>query len=294
MSATLTPLLLELPDGQKFKGYEKASQARLPENSYAVVRMDGKNFSNYTKRFAKPYDEVFMEAMDATTRQLCATIPGVVLAYTQSDEISIVFSDLQSEKSQQWLGGKLSKILSLSAATCTALFIKQMGLSDDDSQIPVFDARCHTLSGPEEIQEYTRWRRFDAQKNSVTMAANVLHSHSFLEGISSKGRLELLEGSDYEKLPEGFYNGRVTYREQFVEQGFRVLGPAHKEAERIPMDVVRSRWVTEPATRDFMEGKFLELISLLFTHLMNTTKAEHGDDWEEYVSHYYAKECPMC
>lgn len=261
MSVEAPQLLIDLPDGQKYKGYEKAAQAILPEGSYAVVRMDGKNFSNYTKRFAKPYDEVFMEAMDATTRQLCATIPGVVLAYTQSDEISIVFSDLQNEKSQMWLGGKLSKILSLSAATCSALFIRQMGLSEDDSQIPVFDARCHTLSGPDEIQEYTRWRRFDAQKNSVTMAANVLYSHSFLEGISSKERLGLLEGSAYEKLPEGFYNGRLTYREQYVEEGFQVLQPAHKEAEFVPVDVVRSRWVTEPATRDFMEGKFLELIT---------------------------------
>jgi tRNA(His) guanylyltransferase len=260
MSAAMQ-VLLDLPDGQKFKGYEKAAQAKLPEGSYAVVRMDGKNFSTYTKRFAKPYDETFMEAMDETTRQLCATIPGVLFAYTQSDEISIVFSDLQSERSQMWLGGKLSKILSLSAATCTALFIKQMGFAADDSQIPVFDARCHTLSGPDEIQEYTRWRRFDAQKNSVTMAANVIHSHRFLEGISSRDRLGLLQGTDYEKLPEGFYNGRVTYREQYEEKGFRVLKPAHKAAETLPIDVIRSRWVTEPATRAFMEGKFLELIT---------------------------------
>lgn len=262
MSSMLAPqLLLDLPDGQKFKGYEKEAQQKLPQGSYAVVRMDGKNFSNYTKRFAKPYDEVFMGAMDETTRQLCATIPGVVFAYTQSDEISIVFSDLQNEKSQMWLGGKLSKILSLSAATCTALFIRQMGLAEDGSQIPVFDARCHTLSGPDEIQEYTRWRRFDAQKNSVTMAANVLHSHSFLDGVSSKGRLALLEGTQYEKLPEGFYNGRVTYREQYMEKGFAMPKPADKECEPEIVDVVRSRWVTEPATRGFMEGKFLELIT---------------------------------
>lgn len=260
MSSMPAPqLLLDLPDGQKFKGYEKDAQKKLSKDSYAVVRMDGKNFSSYTKRFAKPYDFNFMEAMDETTRQLCATIPGVVLAYTQSDEISIVFSDLQNEKSQMWLGGKLSKILSLSAATCTAMFIRQMGI--DEGQIPVFDARCHPLSGPDEIQEYTRWRRFDAQKNSVTMAAHVLHSHSFLEGISSKGRLSLLEGTEYEKLPEGFYNGRVTYREQYVEKGFVMPKPTHKECEPEIVDVVRSRWVTEPASRDFMESKFLELIT---------------------------------
>lgn len=260
MSNVMTPqILTELPDGSKFKGYEKAAQTRLPKKSYAVLRMDGKNFSTYTKRFAKPYDFDFMNAMDATTRKLCETVPGVMLAYTQSDEISIAFSDLQNEKSEQWLGGKTAKILSLAAAYCSVFFVKEMGF--DGPNLPVFDARCHTLSGPDEIQEYVRWRRFDAQKNSVTMAAHVLHSSRFLEGISSKERLALLEGTPYEKLPEGFYNGRITYKEQYEDKGFRMTGPAHKDAVAVPITVKRSRWLTTPATRDYMENQFLELIT---------------------------------
>lgn len=260
MNDVLAPqIMTEMPVGSKFKDYEKSAQHYLPEKSYSVVRMDGKNFSTYTKRFARPYDFNFMKAMDATTRELCANIPGVLFAYTQSDEISVVFSDMQNENTQQWLGGKLSKILSLSAATTTALFIKQMGV--DDSQIPVFDARCHTLKDLNEIQEYTRWRRFDAQKNSITMAANVLHSHSFLDGISSRDRMDLLAGTEYAKLPEGFYNGRVTYRELYQDKAVREIRRRGEEPEFIDIDATRSRWVTEPATRNFMEGKFMELIT---------------------------------
>jgi hypothetical protein len=73
--------------------------------------------------------------------------------------------------------------------------------------------------------------------------------------------LSLLEGTQYEKLPEGFYNGRVTYREQYAEKGFVMPKPATKACEPEIVDVVRSRWVTEPASRDFMESKFLELIT---------------------------------
>lgn len=261
MTSTMKPptLMLDMPDGTKFKGYEKEAQVLLPKHSYVVVRMDGKNFSTYTKRFAKPYDVNFMEAMDETTRQVCKNIPGVILAYTQSDEISIVFSDLSSEVAQQWLGGKIAKILSISAATTTGHFISTMGIGEDGA-VPVFDSRCHTLSDPDEIQEYVRWRRFDAQKNSITMAASALFPHSFLQQVSSKERLALLEGTDYEKLPEGFYNGRVSYRETFEEPGFKVI-KQDQETVRIPTTIIRSKWVTEPATREFMEGKFLKLIT---------------------------------
>lgn len=250
-----------LPDGVKFKALEKESFRFLPDNTYAVVRFDGKNFSSFTKRFAKPYDEQFMAAMDDTTRKMAATIPGALFGYTQSDEISIVFSDLASENSQMWFGGRVDKMLSIGAATVTALFIQALGF-DGVGQIPVFDARVHTLADKAEVEEYVRWRRFDAQKNSVTMAANVLHSHKFLMGLSSKERLRLLEGTEYETLPEGFYNGRVAYKELFEQPATKVIRPTKKvkNPETEAVTVTRSRWVSTPATRPFMENDFLGLM----------------------------------
>lgn len=262
---TIQPLRT-LPDGKKFKSYEKEAQSFLPQNSYAVLRMDGKNFSSYTKRFEKPYDFQFIGAMDATTRLLCETIPGVIVGYTQSDEISLIFSDRKNERTDHWLGGKTSKILSLAAAYTTAFFLEQtrsfVGEAATAGGIPpVFDARLHTLTDCDEIQEYVRWRRFDAQKNSVTMAANTLHSHRELMGKSSKERLALLEGTPYEQLPEEFYNGRVTYRKEYMVPGFQMLGPASKQdSEAVPVMVKRSRWETEAATRTFMEGELLTIL----------------------------------
>jgi tRNA(His) 5'-end guanylyltransferase len=216
-----------LPDGVKFKQKEKDMFRYLPENTYVAIRFDGKNFSTFTKRFAKPYDEHFMSVMDDVTRKVAATIPGVIMGYTQSDEISIIFSDLASETSQMWFGGRVDKMLSI-----------------DDA---------------DEVEEYVRWRRFDAQKNSVTMAANVLHSHKFLKGIPSKGRLALLEGTEFEQLPDGFYSGRVSFRETFEQSVTQVMKPQSKKSLKIPTmptSVLRSRWVTEPATRTFMEERF--------------------------------------
>lgn len=249
------------PDGQKFKAMEKDVCRFLPEQSYAVVRFDGKNFSQFTKQFARPYDERFMNAMDEASRKMAAAVTGATLAYTQSDEISIIFNDLHAAKSQMWFNGKVDKILSIGAATVTALFLQALDF-DFSGTVPVFDARVHALNGREEVEEYVRWRRFDAQKNSVTMAAQTLYSHKQLMNISSKERLALLSGTEFETLPEGFYNGRVSFRESYLQPATRVLKSARKNVEvpTEPVEVIRHRWVSEPATREFMETKFETLL----------------------------------
>jgi tRNA(His) guanylyltransferase len=247
-----------LPDGVKFKGLEKDSFRYLPEKTYAVIRFDGKNFSTFTKRFEKPYDLNFMGVMDEVTRKMAATIPGAIAGYTQSDEISIVFSDLAGENSQMWFGGRVDKMLSIGAATVTALFMQALKF-DGVGQIPVFDARVHTLADVDEVDEYVRWRRFDAQKNAVTMAANVLHSHKSLMSVSSKDRLRLLEGTPYEKLPEGFFNGRVAFKETFEQDAAQAVPAGVRRPADAPTTVTRSRWVSKDATRAYMEQDFLKL-----------------------------------
>jgi tRNA(His) guanylyltransferase len=254
---------MPFPDGAKFKAKEREMSSTLPERTFAVIRFDGKNFSTFTKRYAKPYDETFMNAMDETTRKMVASIPGAVLGYTQSDEISIVFSDLATEKTQMWFGGRVEKMLTLGAALTTARFIAESG-TVDESTPPIFDARVHTLADADEVQEYVRWRRFDAQKNSVTMAAGVLFSHNQLKGVPSKERLRLLEGTEYARLPEGFYNGRVTYNESYRQPLAEVVPPEFLDMPRQDKSgtVARKRQVTVPATRAFMEEQLPGLLAL--------------------------------
>lgn len=240
-----------LPDGSKFKALEAAAASFLPSKTRAVVRFDGNSFSRYTKSFEAPYDERFMSFMDAAAVKACELISGSHFAYVQSDEISVVFSDISEENPnrEMWFNGKIGKILSVGAATVSAYFAHLAGY-DGSGQLPVFDARVHPLASVSDVEEYVRWRRFDAQKNSVNMAAGTLFSSAELHGKSSKQRLAMLEGTSYARLPEGFYNGRIIHR---VAHRVKVFSPAGVA------DSVRHKWVSVPATRAFMENEFVEL-----------------------------------
>lgn len=234
--------------GDKFKALELAMRSVLPARRIIGLRLDGKSFHTFTKQFKQPYDERFMYAMTRTSEELLNNhLTGGLFSYAQSDEITVFFTDKWTEKTQYFFGGKTEKILSTSSFA-TGAFLKSLELLQG---IPVFDARFFVLDSIDEVQEYMDWRRLDARKNAISMAAYSLYSDKELRNVSTKGRAELLKGTDFEILPEAFFNGRISYRAHSEEKvKFR-----NKKTEQMEEAIVeRSRIVSAAATRELTES----------------------------------------
>lgn len=112
-------------------------------------------------------------------------IDGAQLDYTQPDEISIVISDLTGTRTQQWFGGQVQKIVSVTAAMATAKFNR---LRPEIGALAAFDGRTHHLDGADGVLEYLRWRQADAMKNSVGTLASHHFSHRQLTGVPVRER----------------------------------------------------------------------------------------------------------
>lgn len=192
------------------KELEKEYRTYLPKKSYAVLRVDGKGFSKYTKGLEKPFDQKFTIDMQDTAKYLAENIDGALFAYTQSDEISVVFSDLSGENTEWWLGGQVQKLVSITAALATAKF----NSARNDGKLAVFDARVHHLDGEEGVLAYVQWRQEDAMKNSVGMMASHHFSHRQLEGVSTTERINMLFrlGVNWCVLPTAFRQGSLVRR----------------------------------------------------------------------------------
>ena len=77
----------------RMKEYENVSRIYLPRRMPVIIRVDGRAFHTLTRGFDRPFDEVLHEVMCATANLLCQGIEGVKLAYTQSDEISLLITN---------------------------------------------------------------------------------------------------------------------------------------------------------------------------------------------------------
>jgi tRNA(His) 5'-end guanylyltransferase len=194
----------------RMKHYEACYSTMIPPRTYTIVRVDGRGFSKFTKGMNKPFDPDFSEAMNDAAVEMCKKF-NPAFAYTQSDEITLVFTDF-GENQEAMFKGKVQKICSLTAARATASFNKKLTLlkahkydTYEDSGVLVndllkgdllvdveFDSRVYVIPHIKEVANCIVWRQQDATRNSISMAADALYSHKELMGKSSDEKQEMM------------------------------------------------------------------------------------------------------
>ncbi|SCL33053.1 tRNA(His) 5'-end guanylyltransferase [Micromonospora pallida] len=232
--------------GDRMKSYEQATLTVLPRRTYTIIRVDGRAFHSYLRGAAKPYDQQFMEDMDAVAALLCEEIAGAVIAYTQSDEISVLACDFATAGTQPWFGGVAAKMVSVSAALASAALTRRR---PEQTALALFDSRVFTIADPHEVANYFVWRQRDCVRNSITMAAQAQFSHKRLHGVTTGQMQELLwseKGINWDDYPDGCKRGRVVVK----VSGEREVTFTHKRTQQVEtVRALRSWWEVVPAPR---------------------------------------------
>lgn len=233
--------------GDRMKSYEAVTRAVLLPHSYTILRVDGRAFHAYLRNAERPYDLSFTADMRAVAADLCREVSGTVFAYGQSDEISLLLSDI-GPQAQPWFGGTVQKMASVAAGIATASLITQRGSKGR----PHFDARVFTLPSETEVGNYFLWRQRDAVRNSVSMAAQAKFSPTQLHGVNSDQAQDMLfrefgiNWNDYPDVCKRGYvvtrhvrEGEVTYTDKRTgEEHTTVAARTYWEAEAAPHFVV--------------------------------------------------------
>ena len=192
--------------GNRMKeNFENRTRYLLPRRTYTILRLDGKAFHTYTKGLNRPFDSGLIADMDSAIVAMLPQLQGVVFAYTQSDEISILLTDFEKETTSAWFDGNLQKMCSVAASIITAEFNKyRMWRNDiiydtlgspfpfDKHRMAYFDCRVFTIPDRTEVMNMFRWRQQDCIRNSVSMVAQSNFSHKELQNKSQSDMHEML------------------------------------------------------------------------------------------------------
>ncbi len=243
--------------------YENRTKQFLPRRTITLLRLDGKGFSKYTKTLKKPFDDGFSDDMDETAKYLCENIQGAKFAYTQSDEITVVLTDFDNLESQAWFDYNVQKMTSISASMATAKFNqlrllrKCESIDNDDKfkmledfdikgeRLAMFDARVFQVPTVDEMINCLIWRQQDCSRNSISMAADAVYSHSKLEGKSGSDKQDLLmeEGINWNDYIPKYKRGSVVKKESVFVNG--------RDGELVE----RKKWLVDNNTPIFTKDK---------------------------------------
>ncbi|MCA9610804.1 MAG: guanylyltransferase [Myxococcales bacterium] len=206
----------------RMRVFETASDVAVLPGIFMVARIDGRSFTHLTKvehAFEAPYDERFRDCMVATTRRLMECGFGVVYAYTQSDEISLLFG-----RDERTFGRKLRKYCSVLAGEASAAFTHALGSP------AAFDCRVSQLPAEGDVVDYFRWRQEDAHRNALAghcywllrrQGESDTEATRRLDGASVAARNELLftNGIQFDRLPSWQKRGVGLYWERYEKVG---------------------------------------------------------------------------
>lgn len=236
--------------GDRIKLYESLTcQERLLPGVPVVVRLDGVAFHTFTKGLERPYDVALSQLMIDTTKFLVEET-NARCGYTQSDEITLIlYSD--SYKSQIYFDGRIPKILSVLPARASVFFNKELPkcLPKKADAFAVFDCRVFAVPSKEEAVNALIWREKDATKNSISMAAQAVYSHTELQNKNSSMKQEMLfqAGVNWNDYPAFFKRGtyiqrKWTMRPFSVEE---INQLPEKHAARLDPNLMINRSVVE-------------------------------------------------
>jgi tRNA(His) 5'-end guanylyltransferase len=254
--------------GDRMKQYEAVSQGYLTRRMPVIIRIDGKAFHTFTRGLRKPFDDVLMGSMIQTAAKLCGNISGSLLAYTQSDEISILLQDWKNIDTQPWFDNKVQKMCSVAASMATlhfnnafADYVNGMAscmvdglLNYDEKELmtyvgkcysALFDARVFTLP-KEEVANYFIWRQQDATRNAIQMVGHA--------NFSDKEMF----GKNMDEVQEMLFSQKQINFNDFPTQNKRGTCVIQKPQEVEP-GVIRNVWVEDKeipvftADREYIE-----------------------------------------
>ena len=205
---------------KRMRSHEYFHALRCLPGAWVVLRLDGHGFTRFTEKgFEKPIDLRFQDWMRTTARTLLEKLHSIY-AYTESDEISLLFRP-------DWdlFDREVEKVVSLSAGIASATFALACG------EMVHFDSRIWMGVDKEQVIDYFRWRQEDAGRCALNgwchwtllkEGKTPAEAMVILEGKSHPFKVELLSqyGIDFDSLPLWQRRGTGLYWEQYEKAGF--------------------------------------------------------------------------
>lgn len=232
--------------------YEKIPKTRLMRRCPVIFRLDGRSFHTFTRGFKRPFDDVLIKTMQETAKYLCENIQGCQLAYTQSDEISLLLIDYQRFETSAWFDYEIQKMCSISASMATMAFNRIFSETVSDLKFgdnpmdryfeatysgAMFDSRVFNIPR-EEVTNYFYWRQLDASRNSIQMVGQANFGHRELQYKSCNDIQDMLmtqKGINWNDFPTYQKRGSCVVKEKYID-----ATPESTDSQSI-----RSRWIID-------------------------------------------------
>ena len=237
---------------EKCYAYQHEANYFLDEDKYIIAHIDGRSFSTMIKnKFERPFDKIFIDAMNRTAAWLCTQVCGCIFAYVQSDEITLIIRK-NTDQSNVFFNARGCKMQSIIASMATCKFNQIMMLNSLNGIKPIinpinpiinpydllnnvkecienhplyqFDCKVWNVDTANDAMAWILFRNIDCVRNSKQQTAQTYITHNRLLNMSADAQIELLkneQGIDWYSFDDGMKYGRFI---KHIDKSFEYNG----------------------------------------------------------------------
>ena len=220
-------LIMKFDDFDKrMRVYEQSIDQYIVPGMYTAARLDGRSFTKLTReicKFEAPFDTRFRNLMVDTTKHIMNCGFKVLYGYTESDEISLLFSPDNSA-----FANKVRKINTILAGEASGYFSLALG------KAVCFDCRVVPLPNIELVKDYFLWRQEDANRNALNswcywtlrkegLSKNEATQYLRAKSVAFKNELLFARNINYNDVPQWQKRGVGVYSKEYIRQGYNPI-----------------------------------------------------------------------
>lgn len=234
---------MQLNINKRFKEcYEMRQRFFLQRKTPVIIRVDGSCFHTLTRKIKckKPFDQNFSKAMENSAIKIFSKFDSII-AYSQSDEISILLLDNKKYDTEPFYGYEINKLTSISGSSAT------VGFNSIINCDAIFDSRAFNIPN-EELINYFISRQLDCIRNARNLWAEITLSNKIgkkeakkeLFGLGSAKQIEKVEyecKTNFLDMPNRYINGFIIYKKEkeiFIDENI----PKFSENKKYIQDII--------------------------------------------------------
>lgn len=208
-----------------------------------VVNINARSSQKTTAKLEKPHSNKFSNAMCATTVKLCHELEGAILAYSFSDDITVIIRNDQSFDTQPWFNNDIQKINSVAASIATLEFSKAAISVGMDLNEVTFLSHVFAVPNLTEVSNLLIAKQQLATQSAIGFAAYYElykkygeDSEDILQGRTLDEKEELLAeecGISFNEYPSVFKRGFAVYRAPSIIGG-------------LSGQSIKNKWIVNP------------------------------------------------
>jgi tRNA(His) 5'-end guanylyltransferase len=248
---------MDSPFNNRHDVYESSYDYHITPRLPIVIRVNGRHFSNLTKRLDRPFCSKLINVFKSTLLQTIQQLDGAVFGFQYSDEFTFVLRNDRNFEEKPFCKNNIQELNGLVSSLVSVNFFKNLVLEDELNELDgdaIFKTKVFALPSLNEAVNHIILKQQFCYGDAIFRATQA----EFVKIYGKSEADRLLYGKKLDDKIDLLYSECKIDYENYYPKSFRLGVAAYKVNKIIrknDVDEQKKKWIIDSNLPSFIEDR---------------------------------------